>query len=127
MKEFARDDATVVVGTVMTGDGRRMRVTVVATGLGEEPEDGRAKPKEVEIKAGASGEQRRGRAGESRLQCAPGGAAVYPPQPQTANDLSGGEQGYGIPGYSGLPAPARRINGQFGALVLNNVIDFLLD
>jgi cell division protein FtsZ len=37
VKEFARDDATVVVGTVIDPDMvDEMRVTVVATGLGEE-------------------------------------------------------------------------------------------
>ena len=38
VKEFARDDATVVVGTVIDPEMvDEMRVTVVATGLGEEP------------------------------------------------------------------------------------------
>ena len=38
VKEFAREDATVVVGTVIDPDMHdELRVTVVATGLGEEP------------------------------------------------------------------------------------------
>ncbi len=36
VKEFAADDATVVVGTVIDADMRdEMRVTIVATGLGQ--------------------------------------------------------------------------------------------
>jgi len=50
VKEFARDDATVVVGTVIDPDMvDEMRVTVVATGLGEEL-PAIAKQPEVEIK-----------------------------------------------------------------------------
>jgi cell division protein FtsZ len=50
VKEFARDDATVVVGTVIDPDMvDEMRVTVVATGLGEEA-PAVAKQPEVEIK-----------------------------------------------------------------------------
>jgi len=50
VKEFARDDATVVVGTVIDPDMvGEMRVTVVATGLGEEPMAVVKQP-EVEIK-----------------------------------------------------------------------------
>jgi cell division protein FtsZ len=50
VKEFARDDATVVVGTVIDPDMTdEMRVTVVATGLGEEPAQVAPQP-EVEIK-----------------------------------------------------------------------------
>jgi len=50
VKEFARDDATVVVGTVIDPDMvGEMRVTVVATGLGEESA-APAKQPEVEIK-----------------------------------------------------------------------------
>ena len=50
VKEFARDDATVVVGTVIDPEMvDEMRVTVVATGLGEEPVTV-AKAPEVEIK-----------------------------------------------------------------------------
>lgn len=50
VKEFARDDATVVVGTVIDPDMvDEMRVTVVATGLGEEL-PAVAKQPEVEIK-----------------------------------------------------------------------------
>jgi cell division protein FtsZ len=49
VKEFARDDATVVVGTVIDPDMvDEMRVTVVATGLGEERAVVRPQP-EVEI------------------------------------------------------------------------------
>ena len=44
IEEFASDDATVVVGTVIDSElGDEMRVTVVATGLG----GGQAKPKKV--------------------------------------------------------------------------------
>ena len=44
IEEFASDDATVVVGTVIDPElGEEMRVTVVATGLG----GGQAKPKKV--------------------------------------------------------------------------------
>ena len=44
IEEFASDDATVVVGTVIDPElGDEMRVTVVATGLG----GGQAKPKKV--------------------------------------------------------------------------------
>ena len=50
VKEFARDDATVVVGTVIDPDMvDEMRVTVVATGLGEEVSVVVKQP-EVEIK-----------------------------------------------------------------------------
>ena len=50
VKEFARDDATVVVGTVIDPDMvDEMRVTVVATGLGEEMPVVMQQP-EVEIK-----------------------------------------------------------------------------
>jgi cell division protein FtsZ len=50
VKEFARDDATVVVGTVIDPDMvDEMRVTVVATGLGEEEPAALRQP-EVEIK-----------------------------------------------------------------------------
>ena len=50
VKEFARDDATVVVGTVIDPEMTdEMRVTVVATGLGETMEAVVAPP-EVEIK-----------------------------------------------------------------------------
>ncbi len=50
VKEFARDDATVVVGTVIDPDMvDEMRVTVVATGLGEEMPAVMPQP-EVEIK-----------------------------------------------------------------------------
>jgi len=50
VKEFARDDATVVVGTVIDPDMvDEMRVTVVATGLGEDVPAVVAPP-EVEIK-----------------------------------------------------------------------------
>ena len=50
VKEFARDDATVVVGTVIDPDMvDEMRVTVVATGLGEEVPVVVKQP-EVEIK-----------------------------------------------------------------------------
>ncbi len=50
VKEFARDDATVVVGTVIDPDMvDDMRVTVVATGLGEETPAIQPQP-EVEIK-----------------------------------------------------------------------------
>ena len=50
VKEFARDDATVVVGTVIDPDMvDEMRVTVVATGLGEEIVAVPQQP-EVEIK-----------------------------------------------------------------------------
>ncbi|MCB1775151.1 MAG: cell division protein FtsZ, partial [Gammaproteobacteria bacterium] len=50
VKEFARDDATVVVGTVIDPDMvDEMRVTVVATGLGED-EPAVVAPPEVEIK-----------------------------------------------------------------------------
>ena len=50
VKEFARDDATVVVGTVIDPDMvDEMRVTVVATGLGEDMPAVVAAP-EVEIK-----------------------------------------------------------------------------
>ena len=50
VKEFARDDATVVVGTVIDPDMvDEMRVTVVATGLGEELPAAFRQP-EVEIK-----------------------------------------------------------------------------
>jgi len=50
VKEFARDDATVVVGTVIDPDMvGEMRVTVVATGLGEEAKAVVKQP-EVEIK-----------------------------------------------------------------------------
>jgi cell division protein FtsZ len=50
VKEFARDDATVVVGTVIDPDMvDEMRVTVVATGLGEEMPAVVPQP-EVEIK-----------------------------------------------------------------------------
>jgi cell division protein FtsZ len=50
VKEFARDDATVVVGTVIDPDMvDEMRVTVVATGLGEEMPALVRQP-EVEIK-----------------------------------------------------------------------------
>ncbi|MDJ0740327.1 MAG: cell division protein FtsZ [Gammaproteobacteria bacterium] len=50
VKEFARDDATVVVGTVIDPDMvDEMRVTVVATGLGE-PVSAVAPQPEVEIK-----------------------------------------------------------------------------
>jgi cell division protein FtsZ len=50
VKEFARDDATVVVGTVIDPDMvDEMRVTVVATGLGEEL-PAVVKQPEVEIK-----------------------------------------------------------------------------
>jgi cell division protein FtsZ len=50
VKEFAREDATVVVGTVIDPDMvDSMRVTVVATGLGEEAAAEAPQP-EVEIK-----------------------------------------------------------------------------
>ena len=50
VKEFARDDATVVIGTVIDPDMvDEMRVTVVATGLGEEMPAVVPQP-EVEIK-----------------------------------------------------------------------------
>ncbi len=50
VKEFARDDATVVVGTVIDPDMvDEMRVTVVATGLGEDLPVAAPQP-EVEIK-----------------------------------------------------------------------------
>jgi cell division protein FtsZ len=50
VKEFAREDATVVVGTVIDPDMvDEMRVTVVATGLGEELQ-AEVAPPEVEIK-----------------------------------------------------------------------------
>ena len=50
VKEFARDDATVVVGTVIDPDMvEEMRVTVVATGLGEDPAVAMA-PTEVDLK-----------------------------------------------------------------------------
>ena len=50
VKEFARDDATVVVGTVIDPDMvDEMRVTVVATGLGETATAAAPQP-EVEIK-----------------------------------------------------------------------------
>jgi cell division protein FtsZ len=49
VKEFARDDATVVIGTVIDPDMvDEMRVTVVATGLGEERPAAPVQP-EVEI------------------------------------------------------------------------------
>lgn len=49
VKEFARDDATVVIGTVIDPDMvDEMRVTVVATGLGEERPAAAPQP-EVEI------------------------------------------------------------------------------
>ena len=42
VKEFASDDATVVVGTVIDPDmGDKIRVTVVATGLGKNAAAGR--------------------------------------------------------------------------------------
>ena len=50
VKEFAREDATVVVGTVIDPDMvGEMRVTVVATGLGEDVPSVMAQP-EVELK-----------------------------------------------------------------------------
>ena len=64
VKEFARDDATVVVGTVIEPDMQdEMRVTVVATGLGEivsqiqQPTEatGRVKPEPASIKLFNSG------------------------------------------------------------------------
>ncbi len=49
VKEFAREDATVVVGTVIDPDMHdELRVTVVATGLGEEEEVEVARP-EMEV------------------------------------------------------------------------------
>ena len=49
VKEFARDDATVVIGTVIDPDMvDEMRVTVVATGLGEDRPSAMPQP-EVEI------------------------------------------------------------------------------
>ncbi len=49
VKEFAREDATVVVGTVIDPDMHdELRVTVVATGLGEEEEVDIARP-EMEV------------------------------------------------------------------------------
>jgi len=48
VKEFARDDATVVVGTVIDPDmTAEMRVTVVATGLGEELPAALTPPEEI--------------------------------------------------------------------------------
>ena len=61
IEEFASDDATVVVGTVIDPElGDEMRVTVVATGLG----GGQAKPKKVVDKhaARANGLQPAGQA-----------------------------------------------------------------
>jgi cell division protein FtsZ len=49
VREFADDDATVVVGTVIDPDMQNdMRVTVVATGLGERQSAGLPKPTQVE-------------------------------------------------------------------------------
>ena len=49
VREFADDDATVVVGTVIDPDMQNdMRVTVVATGLGEASRAGMPKPAPVE-------------------------------------------------------------------------------
>ncbi|MCG7870760.1 MAG: cell division protein FtsZ [Candidatus Thiodiazotropha lotti] len=49
VREFADDDATVVVGTVIDPDMQNdMRVTVVATGLGERPKAELPKPTKVE-------------------------------------------------------------------------------
>ncbi len=51
IKEFARDDATVVVGTVIDADMvDEMRVTVVATGLGEETPAEAPAPQPVDLK-----------------------------------------------------------------------------
>jgi cell division protein FtsZ len=51
VKEFAREDATVVVGTVIDPEMRdELRVTVVATGLGEEEEVQISRP-EMEVVA----------------------------------------------------------------------------
>jgi cell division protein FtsZ len=51
IKEFARDDATVVVGTVIDPDMvDEMRVTVVATGLGEDEPAAAPVPETVDLK-----------------------------------------------------------------------------
>ena len=51
IKEFARDDATVVIGTVIDADMvDEMRVTVVATGLGEETPAEVPAPQPVDLK-----------------------------------------------------------------------------
>jgi cell division protein FtsZ len=51
VKEFADDDATVVVGTVIDPDMRdELRVTVVATGLGGSREREAARPEPVAVK-----------------------------------------------------------------------------
>jgi cell division protein FtsZ len=51
IKEFARDDATVVVGTVIDPDMvDEMRVTVVATGLGEDAPVAAPVPETVDLK-----------------------------------------------------------------------------
>ncbi len=60
VKEFASDDATVVVGTVIDPDmSDELRVTVVATGLGRERASEREKPMEIvpkKVMAGGGGE-----------------------------------------------------------------------
>ncbi len=60
VKEFASDDATVVVGTVIDPDmSDELRVTVVATGLGRERAPEREKPMEIvpkKVVAGGGGE-----------------------------------------------------------------------
>jgi cell division protein FtsZ len=52
VKEFACDDATVVVGTVIDNDmGDELRVTVVATGLGEAQAAAKQPPQQQEAPA----------------------------------------------------------------------------
>jgi len=54
VKEFASDDATVVVGTVIDADmGDELRVTVVATGLGQASVKLEAKPVKLISKTNA--------------------------------------------------------------------------
>ena len=57
VKEFASENATVVVGTVIDPDMRdELRVTVVATGLGEEAKKSADKPSLVHVNKATGGE-----------------------------------------------------------------------
>jgi cell division protein FtsZ len=68
IKEFASENATVVVGTVIDPDMRdELRVTVVATGLGMQPKKSAEKPALVHVNSTAAAEPAGATAGSMNL------------------------------------------------------------
>ena len=104
IKEYASDDATVVVGTVIDPDmSNNIRVTVVATGLGQPVEKQVVPPIHVVDTTGS----------EDR-----GGRAELPGVRAADHGTPAGDGGTGCPGsagirparYPGIPAPPGRLS-----------------